>query len=532
MNLRTPFARKITYLVAIVALLPLLSWLSQPASLDQSGRGRQPGGKLAQLRDTHGLSQANLGEIDPASETMKLATLGMRGVAVNLLWTKVLEYQKVKDFTSLSATLEQITKLQPNFVRVWVFQGWNLSYNISVEFDDYHDRYHWVIKGINFIKEGTQYNRDEPTLLREIGRTVSQKMGRSDERVQFRRLFREDDDFHGNRPVGERDSWLVGKEWFLKAVDAVELGGRRMKSGITSEGTAEGASPLIYLSEAPLCQIYCAAAMEEEGKFDRESLAAWEEAEQDWLNFGQREILISTGNRIRLTDYDYFSRRIDELSARLDRLAPGVREQIVEERRAALSDEEREALETPAEQRSMQQFLKAEQASYKLVAHPMEIASRSPQAAQIEAVKVAADILRADERRGEIDTSRNIVNYAYWLARCQAEKTPAALEARKLLYQAQRAQLEVELEAARESYEQGFQKWKQVLDENPVLARDGITAEEIIDDINAYRRCLKELDEPFPTDFPLNDLLKEFEHVFSPQSAAQREDQPTASDAK
>ena len=44
--------------------------------------------------------------------------------------------------------------LQPNFVSVWVFQGWNLSYNVSVEFDDYHDRYRWVIKGIDFLKRG------------------------------------------------------------------------------------------------------------------------------------------------------------------------------------------------------------------------------------------------------------------------------------------------------------------------------------------------------------------------------------------
>lgn len=522
MNLRTPFARKIAYLVVIVAILPLLSWLSQPASIDPSGGGRQPGGKLSQLREGYGLSQANLGEIDPASETMKLATLGMRGVAVNLLWSKVLEYQKVKDYTSLSATLEQITKLQPNFIRVWIFQGWNLSYNISVEFDDYRDRYQWVIKGINFVKEGTQYNRDEPTLLREIGRTISQKMGRSDERVQFRRLFREDDDFHGNRPVGERDSWLVGKEWYLKGVESVEYGGRRMKSGMSSEGTAEGASPLIYLSEAPLCQIYYAAALEEEGNFDSAALAGWEEAEKDWTDFGQRELLISTGNKIRLADYEYFTRRIEELSEQLDKLAPGAREEVIAERREQLPTEEREALELRPEQRTLQQALMAQRANYRLVAHPMDIASRAPAANQVAAIKIAADILRAEERRSEVETSRNIVNYSYWLGRCQAEKTPEAIEARKLLYLAERAQLEVELEAAKEYYEQGFRKWREVLENNKVMASDGITAEEMIDVIKQYRRCLKELDEPFPDDFALNDLLREFEPVFSPLSAEQR----------
>ncbi|MBR2003684.1 MAG: hypothetical protein IJ991_05830, partial [Thermoguttaceae bacterium] len=39
-----------------------------------------------QRRDDLNLSEANLGEIDPAGSAMKLATFGMRGVAVSLLW--------------------------------------------------------------------------------------------------------------------------------------------------------------------------------------------------------------------------------------------------------------------------------------------------------------------------------------------------------------------------------------------------------------------------------------------------------------
>ena len=122
-------------LVAIAGLLIPLSALSQPA--DSSS----PGGKLARLRTAYGLAQANLGEVDPTSETMRLATLGLKNVAVTLLWDRVNHYKKVEDWTNLSAALEQMTKLQPNFYSVWDFQAHNLSYNISVEFDDYHDRY-------------------------------------------------------------------------------------------------------------------------------------------------------------------------------------------------------------------------------------------------------------------------------------------------------------------------------------------------------------------------------------------------------
>ena len=146
-------------------------------------RTESPGGKLAQLRDEYGLSQADLGEIDPTSEALKLATLGMRGPAANIMWQKANEYKKTEDWMAFSAALEQIIRLQPNFINVWRFQAWNLSYNISVEFDDYHDRYYWVMKGINFIIGGTRYNKNEPRLLYDVGWFIAQKIGRADEQT-------------------------------------------------------------------------------------------------------------------------------------------------------------------------------------------------------------------------------------------------------------------------------------------------------------------------------------------------------------
>ena len=94
------FERSSTCIIA--ALLLPLSWLSQPATTESDG------GILAQVREENHLSQADLGEIDPTSETIKLATLGMRGVAANILWEKANEYKREEDWTNLSATLEQI----------------------------------------------------------------------------------------------------------------------------------------------------------------------------------------------------------------------------------------------------------------------------------------------------------------------------------------------------------------------------------------------------------------------------------------
>src|SRR5918998_444835 len=136
MTERASFLRKTGYGIAIAVLAIGMMWLSAPATTTREG------GRLAELRKKYRLAQVNLGEVAPASETIRLATLGLRGVAVNLLWEKANYYKKVEDWTNLTATLEQLAKLQPNFITFWKFQAWNLTYNVSVEFDDYKDRYY------------------------------------------------------------------------------------------------------------------------------------------------------------------------------------------------------------------------------------------------------------------------------------------------------------------------------------------------------------------------------------------------------
>ena len=76
-----PLIRKIIYIACIGILIIPLSFVSLPPSLDDQGNVSNKGGVLSQLREEYDLSQAKLSEIDPASETMKLASLGLRGVA-------------------------------------------------------------------------------------------------------------------------------------------------------------------------------------------------------------------------------------------------------------------------------------------------------------------------------------------------------------------------------------------------------------------------------------------------------------------
>ena len=95
------FRQKLIYLGAIIVLLGLIGWIGRPAS-----RGGE-GGMLAKMRTDHGLSQSHIGEIDAASETIKLASLGLRGVGTIILWEKANEYKKKKDWVNLRATIER-----------------------------------------------------------------------------------------------------------------------------------------------------------------------------------------------------------------------------------------------------------------------------------------------------------------------------------------------------------------------------------------------------------------------------------------
>ncbi len=498
MNPKSSFQHKIYYLVAIAVLLAILSFLGRPATrAGKDGQG-SPGGILAQARQENHLSQSQLGEIDPTSETIKLASLGMRGVAANILWTKANTYKKKKDWTNLSATLEQITKLQPNFISVWRFQAWNLSYNVSAEFDDVRQRYRWVMQGIDFLKRGTAYNEHEPRLVWDIGWFISQKLGRADERLQFRHLFKEDDAFHGSRPGVQRDNWLVGKEWFQKVVQMVDDLGASM----------QGLSPLIFRSDPAMCQMNYAGALQDDGVFGERSERAWKKAAAEWNRYGDTEIPTSYGTTIRLNEGEHFQELAKQTVDKLNNLEPGLREKIVEEKRAKLTTAQRQALDTPAADRSTQEHELAAEAEKKLKVTHEEVAARLKGEKRAEAFKLAKEASEYEEKARIIDRYRQIVNFEFWRLRADMEQDSDTLAAREAIYQGNQAfQVEADLGKAKQKYDEGLQSWRKVLDKNPELAQNETIREELQEIADHYRRILEVRDQPFPKDFILKDIL-------------------------
>jgi hypothetical protein len=497
MNERARFIRKIAYASAIAALLLPLSFLSQPATMRGDG-SQSEGGVLAQMRERHQLSQATLGEIDPASETIKLATLGMRGVAANILWEKAHEYKKREDWVGFKATLEQIARLQPNFVSVWVYQGWNLSYNISVEFDDYRDRYYWVIKGIEYLQEGTKYNDREPRLLSEIGWTIAHKIGTADEHVQFRRLFREDDDFNATIPRAQRDNWLVGRKWMLDAERLVDQEGVPIR----------GKSPLLFHFHPAKFLIDYAEAMEEEGTFGEVAKNAWKNAADSWRQFSNRDLPTQYNLLVRLADKETFDKQSEQAQAELAKLIPPqARDELLAEKMKTLSEDERDAHDIPAQQRTREQRELVMLSEDKLKIAHVELAERVPEDKRALALKLAEEATYADFVSNAIGNERDIVNYDYWLRRCQIEPQDNTLEARKMVYDADLEFLAADLVKSRQLYSDGLAKWRRVLDEYPILLKDPSLVDELVESIEHYRSVLHQLDEGFPQPFILQDVL-------------------------
>lgn len=130
-------------------------------------------------RDTLGLTRvAPLENAPPLLAFTTVALGGFRGIIANMLWIRANDLQEQDKFFEMAQLADWITKLEPHFSAVWVYQAWNMSYNISVKFKDYPDRWRWVERGITLLRdEGLKYNPNETLLYRELAWHFQHKMG-------------------------------------------------------------------------------------------------------------------------------------------------------------------------------------------------------------------------------------------------------------------------------------------------------------------------------------------------------------------
>ena len=490
MNNRS-LARKIVYILAIVALLLPLYFLGRPAT--------KGAGKISEMRSRYRIGQADLGKLDPTSESMKLATLGMRGIASTILWLRADYYKEEKYFDRFSATLNQIALLQPHFISVWQHQAHNLSYNVSPEFEDYRQRYEWVKKGMDYLVKGTKFNSRKPILQYDLGHYVGNKLGKADEKLQYRDLFRNDNDFHqyfvdkglnalsddAMGPDRKPDNWLVGKLWFEEAYQLVGAGNPIKKS------------PHLLYSYAPLWQMYHGEAIEEEGVLDERARFIWERAGREWKEYGNRELGGTTSSAVTLRSLEFAKEEVFALKRQFAELTSEFRKDLMEEKKKNVPANKLASYEKPEDERNVQDRMNAAEVATMIEPSYQELTSKLPRAQQIKALELSNDLLAAEARAKDTNSLRDQVNYAYWEVRAQAEQQEMMVDARRLLFEANQLIDVADIKGATEKYEAAFVRWDKVFRFYPVVMTEEV-GEEVLKSIKRYKSLIdEELDERF-----------------------------------
>jgi hypothetical protein len=135
------------------------------------------------------------------------------------------------------------------------------------------------------------------------------------------------------------------------------------------------------------------------------------------------------------------------------------------------------------------------------------VARQAPEDVRAKAEELAREYIEAQERATMIERYRDIVNFDFWKASCEAEVTEPALEARASTWRADKEFEAARLQSAKKAYEESFAAWRKVLDASKVLREDAMTGDDIAEVVGRYRKLLEQLDEPFPTPFVLQDIL-------------------------
>ncbi len=540
MNRNASFVRKAVFISIIVVLLIPLAMIARPATRRPSGNRIDTGGILATDRINYDLSQAKLGEVDPASETMKLVSLGFRSIAATSLWLNSIDANEKKDWDRFAASLNTLIKIQPNFAKVWEYQAHNMSYNTSVEFDDFEQRYHWVKKGLELLTEGLGYNRLNHRFTDNLGWFTGHKIGMADEKLEYRRLFRKDEAYHASLdryfdqasykdPDYGMDNWLLAYQWYNRSKDMVERGidGQKAKLQI---------SELMFYMHCPTQLRLHVTSLEEEFPPEESFKFKWRRAGDEWEKFGKRTIHTTFNLPLTLEGMLDTEIQLATARAKLDKLAPGFRESELKDiyETIGLSDDKQKLLLTSPDVLSDEDQLQAREIRFQVEELSRNIDKRVlehvPPEHKDEAINLLRTIADALLRLQSTDKYRSTANYQFWKLRNEIEATDEALAAHQKTFQAEekgrrsiyadyapldsktlqpqrddQGTLQTETGAIND-YLASFRFWDGEAKKTPTLV-DAAFFDTIFEDAGEVSKMYKELGRPWPHDFPMQEII-------------------------
>ena len=161
-------SNKLTHRLLILALI-IIAIFSNHFTQKRLNRDRQ---RLGLTR------MEPLKNAPPLLAFSSVALGGFRGLMANALWFRVTRLQDEGRFFEALSLADWITKLQPTFSSVWTFQSWNMTYNISKQFESPNERWRWIQSGIKLLRdEALNYNAQSSEIYRELAWIFQDKIG-------------------------------------------------------------------------------------------------------------------------------------------------------------------------------------------------------------------------------------------------------------------------------------------------------------------------------------------------------------------
>jgi hypothetical protein len=180
--------RKLIYFGSILVLFGITIFVrgvvAMPADLNNIGKW-----SIREQSDRLDLVETKQGDVELDGSVIRLLLTGSRGLAICALWISANEKQVRQEWNAMELQIKQIMKLQPHFLTPWLFQSWNLTYNVSVAMDKLGDMYFYIARGIKLLAEGESINRYNPDMRYAIAFYYQNKFTYSDKVTTLRCLL-------------------------------------------------------------------------------------------------------------------------------------------------------------------------------------------------------------------------------------------------------------------------------------------------------------------------------------------------------
>ena len=156
-----------TFIWLTVLALLVLAAAWQSRRLANHRRGNMPESYTGSVSDA------------PPALTFVMAGLGgFRGIATEILWFRANRLQEEGRYIELVQLADWLTMLDPHASEAWVYNAWNLAYNVSIMMVREEDRLRWVGNGISLLRDdGLRFNPREASLYRELAWLYQNKVG-------------------------------------------------------------------------------------------------------------------------------------------------------------------------------------------------------------------------------------------------------------------------------------------------------------------------------------------------------------------